>query len=408
MSRLVFFEERELEAKAYDDSDDHYGSFEREPKQQQQSRSSQETGSRRRRGEEPVSAPSPKRKRRRRERGSAETLVQDTAGSIASRGSSSPVDLTNQSEEPAVIDVTDESGEAAVEARTAKEPRRALVPSFWLRRFIDRPRDTTEVPQPPAAEPLNDAFVQLFASGFSSDGAASPNDDAEIDDDDDLHLSEQNGATRPEADGEDTEVAGEDDVPEPEAESGGAVALRLQNLPYNASQSDISAHLESLGSRVVSVTVKYDQKKGLPAGSASCEVLREGLDLDAFITALRQSKMGGRPVRAELESSGKRRSRQSGEGLRYFGVDISCKCYLCGEVGHKSQECINPPLPTPCTLCAGLDHESRMSTSLHVLFRNFCRCLPEHHMLSMRDVRPSVTSMPGGPCVSRCDLHGLR
>jgi hypothetical protein len=138
------------------------------------------------------------------------------------------------------------------------------------------------------------------------------------------------------------------------------VTLQLFNLPYAVSQNDIVVLLGELsaGAVVLSVVIKMDKKRNLPAGAVAVELRREGVDTEALLALLREKDLGGRKIRAELSGQSRRRPRPSSEGSRYFGADMSCKCFLCGEVGHKSQECGNDPLPTPCGLCAGLDHES--------------------------------------------------
>ncbi len=113
-----------------------------------------------------------------------------------------------------------------------------------------------------------------------------------------------------------------------------------------------------LGYELQSVVVGFDKRKNLPSGSATAEL---SLDVDcaACIAALQGENCGGRPVRVvKVNAAAKRRLSGGKEGARYFANDLSVKCQSCGQVGHKQFECSNEPIPTPCHLCAGRDHEA--------------------------------------------------
>lgn len=113
-----------------------------------------------------------------------------------------------------------------------------------------------------------------------------------------------------------------------------------------------------LGHHLTNVVLGFDKRKNLPSGSATAE-LAAGVDVNACVTALQGENCGGRPVRvAKSNADSKRRMSGGKEGSRYFANDLSFKCQACGEVGHKQFECTNDPIPTPCHLCAGRDHEA--------------------------------------------------
>ncbi len=85
------------------------------------------------------------------------------------------------------------------------------------------------------------------------------------------------------------------------------------------------------------------------------------------VSTLNGEQLGGRMLRVQRSSASEARRKLgrgslggggSGESSRYFVMDISTKCMLCEQVGHKQFECTEEPIPTPCHLCAGRDHEA--------------------------------------------------
>lgn len=112
----------------------------------------------------------------------------------------------------------------------------------------------------------------------------------------------------------------------------------------------------------VNVVLNTDKRTNQPNGSAICdiaEVIGDGLDstdISTLVNKLHGQFCGGRPIRIFNRSNGA--DRRGKDNARYFGIDISKKCVSCGEVGHKVNDCTNKPIPTPCHLCAGKDHEA--------------------------------------------------
>ena len=88
-------------------------------------------------------------------------------------------------------------------------------------------------------------------------------------------------------------------------------------------------------------------------------------------------ELKGRPIKArKLETPSERLSRVVSEGGdasgggRYFSTCLSLKCYACGQTGHRQKDCTNEPLPTPCHLCAGTDHDPSKRAALRL--KPFC------------------------------------
>lgn len=370
MSRLVFVEESEprVARVVYDDSDDYYvqegtSTLPRPSalptprsnggkKQRKAKAASKEQA-------EPTQTSKSRRRRQQREDGQrtdeARPLEDDYERQPQPSKSAPGAKRRRSSPESEGVDGIERPGEETSGSSGSRGAGRESFGSAWLKSFIDRPREVAAVAPPPSFEPLNDTFLRGLAGDFdgshNADFSDSESSATEA-------ISPYRGVEATEVDRRDGQAVPEgSEVREP-AESASSVTIRLFNLPYSASRSDVAAVLENLGCSVSAVNLKMD-RRGLPAGAATCEVSREGLSLDTLLSALRQTEMGGRLVRAEMAPTGNRRQRSSVDGSRYFDVDISCKCFLCGQVGHKAQECVNPPLPTPCSLCAGLDHESR-------------------------------------------------
>lgn len=134
------------------------------------------------------------------------------------------------------------------------------------------------------------------------------------------------------------------------------LVFKLFNLPWSMSSDQILHCASNLGVTFLSVSVEVNKKTLRPAGTAMAEA-EASTDATCIIKALEDKDFHGRPLGIRLFENRSKSGKQGDTG-RYFSDDISCKCYLCGKVGHKQADCTNPPLPLPCHLCAGSDHES--------------------------------------------------
>jgi hypothetical protein len=127
------------------------------------------------------------------------------------------------------------------------------------------------------------------------------------------------------------------------------------------------------GVEFLSVTVGLDARTNRPSGMADA-VLGPDLAPDAVAKTLSGVDLGGRPIRTSVisringngEDSGHVRKRRRLSDGRYFvscsdadnEFSINVKCANCGAVGHKASGCSEPPMISPCHLCAGRDHEA--------------------------------------------------
>lgn len=112
-----------------------------------------------------------------------------------------------------------------------------------------------------------------------------------------------------------------------------------------------------------------DKKSKAPNGTATAQLTGGTGSVQDRIQSLQGERCGGRPVKVLRYRRDAPSRRSSGsECGRYFADDISCKCHLCGVVGHRQQDCTNDPLPTPCHLCAGKDHDAGIEDwTMHAL-----------------------------------------
>ena len=141
---------------------------------------------------------------------------------------------------------------------------------------------------------------------------------------------------------------------------------------------------EKYGYTFSAVTILMDKKKNLPAGIVQCDIISSmmidennepSFDINTCISSLQGELCGGRPVRIQNAANDTRRlSGAFGkqDASRYFDLDISVKCQLCGLVGHKQNDCTNDPIPNPCHLCAGRDHEASKN-GLYLLYSLYFR-----------------------------------
>lgn len=129
---------------------------------------------------------------------------------------------------------------------------------------------------------------------------------------------------------------------------------------------------------------------GLPAGAAIVSLPPDS-SVTEVVGDLKGKLCERRPVRVENADGSKRRNSKGKDKNRYFG-DITCKCPLCGEVGHRQNDCMNDPIPTPCHLCAGGDHDSGWLTGTILRILRLCRTI-------------SIGSCPNIACF-RCGQFG--
>lgn len=131
----------------------------------------------------------------------------------------------------------------------------------------------------------------------------------------------------------------------------GVVVIDLRQSPAMLAHA---AGLEYAKGRKAKLARKAKMKKlttaAIPVAIGKCLETLHGMQLH------------GRTIRVQRRGHGLLQALSkvmAGESSRYFaGANISTKCMNCGQVGHTQKSCGNAPLPTPCHLCAGSDHDA--------------------------------------------------
>lgn len=270
--------------------------------------------------------------------------------------------------------------------------------SNFLNRFLSQKRSSLEV-EPPPIEPSSETYLRLFNEDFQKpkklssvtslpelnntdvtdllnidnpdisfshfivsnegvleDVVSIDDSDAPDEDSDSSQDEERNSNGKSEKDNSDDLI-----IPK-------LITIHLFNLPYEITSDEVFEFLSKNGLEPKSIllgsTASGGDKKGMPLGSAAVEIYLKGkkTSLTKVLNAINGKICGNRPIRAQKTNFNVRKRLSFGKDnnsvSRYFeGPDISFKCNLCGQVGHRQQECANDPVPQPCHLCAGTNHE---------------------------------------------------
>lgn len=142
------------------------------------------------------------------------------------------------------------------------------------------------------------------------------------------------------------------------------------------------------------IVLGLDKKTRAPNGTATAQLTGGGGgSAQDRIQLLQGERCGGRPVKVLRWRDVPSRRSSGSECGRYFAEDISCKCHLCGAVGHRQQDCTNDPLPTPCHLCAGKDHDAGTEdfTLLHAIRSSLMHRIDDDDDLSHPGSCPNIT-----------------
>ncbi len=285
----------------------------------------------------------------------------------------------------------------ATETALSSSSKKKDVSNF-LNRFLSQKRTSLEV-EPPPIEPSSETYLRLFNEDFqkpkklssvtslpelnntdvtdalnidnpdisfshfivSNEGVLEDVvsiDDSDAPDEDSDSVDDEERVSNGKSEKDDT-----DDLIIPKL-----ITIHLFNLPYEITSDEVFEFLTKNGLEPKSIllgsTASGGDKKGMPLGSAAVEIYLKGkkLSLTKVLNAINGKICGNRPIRAQKTNFNVRKRLSFGKDnnsiSRYFeGPDISFKCNLCGQVGHRQQECANDPVPQPCHLCAGTNHE---------------------------------------------------
>jgi hypothetical protein len=250
--------------------------------------------------------------------------------------------------------------------------------SNWLGRFLETKRTVIDPNSlAPDFEPSSDTYLQEFANAYNSyykDSVSTLKKQESISDDDssDEDESPSAGNIIPSGDINDLAFLSTEDVLDMMDNDSSSklklLPLSIFNLPYTITVEQVEAFLIKHGVEFSNICLGgpsegSEKKTTLPLGAASVTAkVQDGKTNDETIALIQGKPCGGRPVRIQKAygslDSRRRSSGAAGSFGRYFERDISTKCHICGEVGHKMQDCKNEKAATPCHLCAGTDHEA--------------------------------------------------
>lgn len=235
----------------------------------------------------------------------------------------------------------------------------------FLTRFLRRRRVCGAVEPAPTIEPMRDGILRAFLRGAVDEGRERPPSPE--------YVPPCEVAVR---------VAG------PATPATPGTPVTVFNLPYTATDTDIASLMERKGMLATNIELRMDKKRGHPSGVASLVLhLQAGVSIEAALETLKDCELSGRTLRFDVQTSHVVRSR-------YWGLDLGCKCSLCGQVGHRGPDCMHAPLVAPCSICAGADHECQACP--HIVCY---RCgVPGHHWRSCTSERKrgGVCSLCGG------------
>jgi cellular nucleic acid-binding protein len=256
---------------------------------------------------------------------------------------------------------------SAPPSSAAAQPNAVKRLSKWAARLFDpdRPKGLVQAPQ---TIPLSDEFLQAFGRREKETNRVLA---LEIN-----HSIDDNDS--------DDEIDGNVNVMTNESSLGGSASglknrkVKITNLKYTTTAATLEAACAAFGpvefTKLVMQTDSSEKNSGIAyvtfTTASSAEACREGL------TSIDQRPVNVTTAALVPTSSNNSRSKlstaASNAASRYYGnarlLDLSTKCFQCGQIGHMASACTNAALIKPCQLCAKTDHEMRNCPDRQVCF----------------------------------------
>ena len=310
-----------------------------------------------------------KREKRKQQKERKKALAATTAATITTSTSSDPSNKANLTE------LLEASSEEEVEAKPAKAkaatksvPSMPVSISSFLQKFLGSKRAHIDDFPVEDIEESKDTYLALFSQDFKGEQKSLLEEEEEVLGSELITETDKPLTSLPDPEEEAVENE-EENEPVPVIET-----FHIYNLPYKVDAEELQQFIEKNKCTVKSVELGGDNNKSegstptpssgkkMPLGSAVVQLsLIDGETADSCIEKLQGKVCGGRQIRIQKASLAQKKRLSFGPNReinnRYFENDISVKCNDCGEVGHRSYECTNDPLPVPCHLCAGTDHD---------------------------------------------------
>ena len=150
-----------------------------------------------------------------------------------------------------------------------------------------------------------------------------------------------------------------DDDDQLSVEESSTAKIKIFNLVYRIDDEELRSFARKYGIELGSqIDLGIDPKTGLSSGCATV-TLPLGSNVSEVVSKLHGVDCRGRNIRVvDCSRRVKNKFNDSSAANRYFDAAMSFKCNNCGQVGHKQNDCQNPPLPVPCHLCGRPDHDA--------------------------------------------------
>ena len=160
-------------------------------------------------------------------------------------------------------------------------------------------------------------------------------------------------------DEESPDTSGDDDDDQLSVEESSRAKIKIFNLVYRIDEEELRSFARKYGIELGSqIDLGIDAKTGLSSGCATV-TLPLGSNVSEIVSKLHGVDCRGRNIRVvDCSRRVKNKFNDSSAANRYFDAAMSFKCNNCGQVGHKQNDCQNPPLPVPCHLCGRPDHDA--------------------------------------------------
>lgn len=278
------------------------------------------------------------------------------------------------------------------------------VNSSWLNTFLSKKR-TNEIPKHEERDILNDVYIRDFFKNINDDVISYNEQENEINHESlfvtgnnhNIDIENESPMNHDEtllydnnSNDEITSILKKDHVYE----------LRIWNLPYKATEKDILNFISKYNIHLSNLNLIKEKDSDISTGIAFAQAINENELQNAIKTLHLQNFMGREFKIASKLNSDQRRLSSSNIMHRYFigGTDISIKCNLCGQVGHKQNDCTNT-IEECCHLCAGKDHDSGcyysslilivLSSCMNLIYRE----LSKYYLLSMWNIWSSFKNV---------------